>query len=115
METLKKSSDFRRVLENGHRKKLENIVICALPNQGGTTRVGISVARKVGGSVRRNRIKRRIREAVRKNASFLPPGVDMVIIAGRSCYDAVFNSIERDIKVFAEEWKRIREKKPENT
>lgn len=114
METLKKSRDFKRVLEGGHRKKLENVVIYALPNPGGPARVGISVTRRLGGSVKRNRIKRRIREAARKNASLLPPGVDMVILAGSRCYNAEFRELEKDIKVFAEEWKKKQEREREN-
>ncbi len=110
MESLKKSRDFRRVLENGRREKLENIVIFALPNQEGPTRVGISVARRIKGSVRRNRIKRRIREAIRKNASLLPRGLDMVVLAGERCYDTEFSGIERDIRVFTERWKKGIEK-----
>ncbi|MBC7252850.1 MAG: ribonuclease P protein component [Actinobacteria bacterium] len=106
METLKKSREFKRVLEGGSREKLENIVICALPNPGGPPRVGISVTKRARGSVKRNRIKRRIREAVRRCASLLPPGVDMVIIAGERCLDSDFSSIERDIRIFAERWKK---------
>lgn len=113
MESLRKSRDFKRVLEVGYREKLENIVISALPKKGGPTRIGISVTRGVKGSVRRNRIKRRIREAVRKNASLLPQDLDMVIIAGGKCYEAEFSSIERDIKVFIEKWKKIKEKEQE--
>ncbi|MDI6873504.1 ribonuclease P protein component [Candidatus Solincola sp.] len=113
METLKKSRDFKRVLQGGDREKLENIVIFALPNPEGPTRIGISVTRRVGGSVRRNRIKRRIREAVWRNASLLPRGVDMVILAGAKCYDTEFNRIERDIKVFIERWKEREERRKE--
>ncbi len=113
METLKKSGDFKRVLESGSREKLENIVIVALPNPEGRTRIGISVTRRAGGSVRRNRIKRRVREAVRRNASLLPQGLDMVIIAGAKCYDSEFTRIEKDIEVFAERWKKEEKRKEE--
>lgn len=115
METLKKSHDFKRVLKGGSRKKLENIIACALPNPGGPTRVGISVTRKAGGSAVRNRIKRRIREAIRKNASLLPRGVDMVILAGIKCYNAEFGEIERDIKDFIREWNEKSEGKGKST
>lgn len=104
METLRKSREFKRVMEGGNREKLETMVVYALPNPEGRTRVGISVTRRAGGSVKRNRIKRRIREAVKRNASLLPQGMDIVIVAGKSCYDAKFVRIEEDIKMLGEKW-----------
>jgi ribonuclease P protein component len=99
METLKKSRDFRRVVDGGSRKYLGTIIICRLPNQERKTRVGISVTRKTcGGSVERNRVKRKIREAVRKNAARLPDGEDVVIIARRGIVSADYGQIEGDIE-----------------
>jgi ribonuclease P protein component len=45
------------------------------------SRLGITVTRKVGNSVRRNRIKRLVREAFRREPSLVPGGVDLVVIA----------------------------------
>ncbi|MEM2936387.1 MAG: ribonuclease P protein component [Candidatus Bathyarchaeia archaeon] len=98
METLRKSRDFKRVIEGGDRIILETISIFIRENHEGKTRVGISVSRKSGGSVKRNKIKRRIREALRKNAHGLPPGIDMVIMARRGAGDASFRDIEEDIR-----------------
>ncbi len=98
METLRKSRHFKRVAEGGSREKLETITVCRLPKQEGITRIGISVSGKAGGSVERNRIKRRLREALRKNASLLPEKEDIVIIAGRKCLEADFSEIEKDIR-----------------
>ena len=50
---------------------------------GGNARVGLTVSTKVGGAVTRNRIKRRLREAVRLELGNLPP-VDLVIVARAS-------------------------------
>jgi ribonuclease P protein component len=98
METLKRSRDFSKVIDGGKRKYLETIVAYRLPNQEGKTRIGISVTRKTGGgSVQRNRIKRRIREAVRKNSSLLPAGEDMVFVARRGIASAAYQAIEGDI------------------
>ncbi|MEW6555536.1 MAG: ribonuclease P protein component [Actinomycetota bacterium] len=98
MEALKRSRDFSRVIDGGRRKYLETIVAYRLPNQEGKTRVGISVTRRTGGgSVQRNRIKRRIREAIRKNASLLPVGEDMVFVARRGIETAAYQDIEGDI------------------
>ncbi len=98
MESLKKSRDFKRVIENGYRENMETLAIYRLPNQAGQTRVGISVNRKAGGSVTRNLIKRRIREAIRRNAISLPAGEDMVIVGRRGIKNASYDDIERDIK-----------------
>jgi ribonuclease P protein component len=61
------------------------------PTRGGdgpaVARVGLTVSSKVGGSVVRNRVKRRLREAVRRELSGLP-AVDLVIVARASSVDA---------------------------
>ena len=86
------------MIEGGSREILETITLYRLPNQEGKTRIGISVTKKAGGSVKRNRIKRRIREAVRRNASFLPAGEDVVVVARRGIMAAGYEGIERDIR-----------------
>ena len=54
---------------------------------GGVARVGLTVSSRVGGAVVRNRIKRRLREAVRLELAHLPP-VDLVIVARASAASA---------------------------
>src|ERR1700721_3071448 len=73
---LLKHSDFERVYKQGRRHFSTNMSVCYLPrareNDGlsnaalaeNVARVGFTVARVLGGSVERNRIKRRLREAV---------------------------------------------------
>lgn len=98
MESLKKSRDFRKVIECGSREIMETITIYRLPNQTEKTRAGISVSKKAGGSVKRNLVKRRIREAIRKNAAALPAGEDVVFVARRGIEKASYIDIERDIQ-----------------
>ncbi len=98
METLRNSRDFRRVIEGGTREILETITAYRLPNREGKTRVGITVSKKAGGSITRNRIKRRIREAVRRNTPLLPTGEDVVIMARRGIASAAYGDIEDDIR-----------------
>jgi ribonuclease P protein component len=102
METLKNSREYHRVVRSGSREILETITTYRLPNQTEATRIGISVTKRTGNSVKRNKIKRRIREAIRKNASFLPKGEDIVIAARSGSARADFSLIEGDIKRICE-------------
>ncbi len=60
--------------------KSENVLIFALPNDKGYTRLAINVSRKIGNAVLRNRIKRIYREIFRKNKKKFPESYDIIII-----------------------------------
>lgn len=75
------SSDFRRIQGDGRRVRTADLVVLYLPTQAALARVGLTVSRKVGGSVVRNRVKRRLREAVRQQRDQLGERFDVVIIA----------------------------------
>jgi ribonuclease P protein component len=68
-----------------------------MPNDLGWTRCGFSVSRRVGNAVRRNRVKRRLREIMRKTS--LKAGWDIVVIArpsaGESGYRALAEELNR--------------------
>jgi ribonuclease P protein component len=60
-------------------------------------RVGLTVGRVLGGAVDRNRIKRRLREAVRYNLASLPIAVDVVINPKKSALTAEFNVLQDEV------------------
>ncbi|NPV59771.1 MAG: ribonuclease P protein component [Actinobacteria bacterium] len=97
METLRNSREFKEVIDGGEKSVLETITIFILPNHVGQTRIGISVSRKLGGSVKRNKIKRRIREAARRTASEIPKSIDLVVIARKAAEKASYQDIEKDL------------------
>lgn len=62
---LIKQRDFKNVFENGKRIRQSNLTFIILKNQLNMPRLGISVSKKYGNAVKRNRIKRKLREAFR--------------------------------------------------
>lgn len=61
-------------------------------------RIGLTVGRVLGNSVKRNRIRRRMREAVRLKLDLLPPDVDVVINPKKVVLDAEFEKIVTEVE-----------------
>lgn len=84
-ETLKENNDFRRLYKRGKSYVSPQIVVYAAKNRQGTNRIGITVSKKLGKAVQRNRAKRIIREAYRANEEKLGIGYDLVFVARARC------------------------------
>jgi ribonuclease P protein component len=80
---LSRSGEFDRVYREGRSHASRHLVVYAFPRSDGEEepRLGISVGRKLGGAVERNRIKRLLRDAFWAGAGDLAPGHDFVIVA----------------------------------
>ena len=80
---LSRSADFERVYRQGRSVANRWLVLYAFPNAdaGPGPRLGLSVSRKVGGAVDRNRVKRLLREAFRAEADRVPADRDIVVVA----------------------------------
>lgn len=89
--SLRRASDFRRVLSSGRRSRRGGITVALHEGEGPGPRVGLVVGRKVGNAVLRNRAKRRLRHAM-KNLS-LEQGMDYVIIADREVLEIPFEEL----------------------
>jgi len=114
---LLKHADFQRVYENGRRQFTGNMTVFFLrrapeiPAEG--PRVGLTVGKVLGGAVDRNRIKRRMREAVRLSPPCAGP-VDVVFNPRKSVltmpFDQLLSEVSRGLKL-AEQRARVGEAK----
>ncbi|MEM7155706.1 MAG: ribonuclease P protein component [Myxococcota bacterium] len=71
------------------------------PNDLPGPRLGVTVTRKVGKAVTRNRIKRLVREAFRRERTRLPTGIDMVWVAKRDAANTTFEAVVDDMRGLA--------------
>jgi ribonuclease P protein component len=82
---LSRSAEFERVYRQGRSVGNRFLVLYAFPRPDGTAgpgpRLGLSVSRKVGGAVDRNRVKRLLREAFAGEAERVPADHDVVLVA----------------------------------
>jgi ribonuclease P protein component len=80
---LSRSGEFERVYREGRSHASRHLVVYAFPRgeDDGEPRLGVSVGRKLGGAIERNRMKRLLREAFWAGADDLEPGHDFVIVA----------------------------------
>jgi ribonuclease P protein component len=97
MQTLRNSRQFRRVYEQGHRIHTPFFSAFFLRNDAGERRYGITVTRKIGGAVLRNRCKRRLREIVRKYELRLSytAGFDLVLNVKSELVEADFEQLQK--------------------
>ena len=90
--SLKLNHIFRRLYStSGQANSI--MVLYARKNRTGTNRVGITVSKKLGHAVVRNRVRRRLREVYRLNEAKFQPGWDIVVVARSRCISASFQDI----------------------
>lgn len=97
-ERVRKSKDYSRIYKNGARLYSENFLVLILTNDKGVRRLGITVGKKIGNSVKRNRIKRLLREFFRLHKDSLPAGRDMVITVRKDVSARSLQEITREME-----------------
>ncbi len=98
---VRRSSEYRRIQAEGERVHTPHFVllVCARSPRGGEgeRRLGLVVSRKVGSAVRRNRVKRLLREVFRRNPSLFPDGSDIVIVAKRGATALGYEQVRSEV------------------
>lgn len=93
---IRHQTDFDRVFQARFYAADSVLVVQACANGLARTRLGLSVSRRVGNAVLRNRWKRLIREVFRLHRTTLPTGLDLVVRPRRGA-EPVFAAIERSL------------------
>ncbi len=92
-ERLRHQRDFQLALRYGSRRHTEHFTIVLRPNALQFSRLGVTVSKKVGNAVKRNRVKRCLREFFRLHKHKLPPSHDLVIIAKKDAATLAYNDV----------------------
>ena len=91
---VRSRTDYLKVQRSGRKVGGRYFIILSMDNDLPASRFGITVSRKTGNAVTRNRVKRRIRELQRLNRGSVIPGKDIVVIATRQAPGATFDMMK---------------------
>lgn len=95
--------DFRRIYRHGRRAHGATMVVVGLPRRSEGLRLGVSVSKDHGGAVRRNKIKRLLREAFRLERPDLPGAFDLVLIPRPSKNKLVLSELRAELRALVRE------------
>ncbi len=94
---LKKTNEFREVFLKGNKKLGKYVILYVLPVNQDNNRVGIITKKNIGNAVKRNKIKRILREIWRNKCNKFISGCDVVILARKNISNARFSEIEAEL------------------
>jgi ribonuclease P protein component len=96
-ERLRQRKDFHLAFRYGSRRYTQHFTIVLRPNALQFSRLGVTVSKKVGNAVKRNRVKRYLREFFRLHKHKLPPSHDLVIIAKKNAATLAYHDIREEL------------------
>ncbi len=101
---LRKHADYQRVYAEGRKRRSASMSwflaaqpLAAWPSEATTPRVGLTVGKVLGKAHERNRIKRRLREVLRRHLEELPAGCDLILHPHRSVLTMEFTKLDAEI------------------
>ena len=95
----KKQSEFRRIIQHGSREKGENLTVFRFQHDGGEgQKFGIGIAGGIRQAVQRNRIKRTIREVLRRNKTRFAQNEGVVVVCKSTAVKARPHKLREDLQ-----------------
>lgn len=107
-ERLRRRKEFERVYRQGRRLRLPYLKLVLAPNELGLRRIGLSVSRRFGKAVRRNRAKRILREIFRRHKDIFPAAHDVIFIPRPDLLEKRQEDIVRDLEEILENYEKDR-------
>lgn len=95
---VRRRPEYLSIQNRGRRMSGAHLLLFGLP---GTGRLGITVSKKVGGAVTRNRVKRWLRDCFRRARGEFPATLDLVVVARPGAADAGHRVVCRELKTLA--------------
>jgi ribonuclease P protein component len=106
-EKILNRADFVKLNRSGKRLYTKHFTLIIKQNGQGVTRLGVTVSKKTGNAVQRNRVKRLIREFFRLNKKQFPQGYDIVIVAKKDASYLDFWKIKAEVGIVFDKKFRI--------
>jgi ribonuclease P protein component len=98
LPTLRRRADFEAIARDGSARSTALLVLRWVRTERAETRIGLSTPRTIGGSVQRNRVRRRLREILRRRLETIGPGWDLLLIARPAAGQATFAELDGAIE-----------------
>ena len=105
---VKESKDFEKIIKNNKSFRTKYFYIYKQNHEESIYHFGLSVGKKIGNAVRRNKVKRQIREIISKND--YQKNFDCIIIVRREINNADFQKMQEDLNFALNKLKLIKEK-----
>ncbi len=102
---IKKNKDFKKVYKYGKSYADKNLVFFILKNNVKKTRIGITTAKKINKAVVRNKIRRRLKEIVRKNLDSIKSDYDVVVMCRVRSMESTYKDLENSFIKLAKKTK----------
>ncbi len=94
---ISRTGDFERLSKCGRRIHRDHFVVTYCPNSLGSLRLGVTVSKKLGNAVMRNRVRRLVRESFRLNRGLFADGCDMNVAAKTGASDLTFHEVNQTL------------------